>query len=678
MIRKIASALALALCATSCITFVPTKPNGEGVGKGDVVINEVNTDAKYIELYNAADEEAYVGGWTIVKNNESPLDNAEGTAPYYIPDGTIIPPHGFAVLNCKGRTDVYSGVALGVSESGISGKKSLLLELVDAEGAYVDHFVNSAVAQPASSDEWDGDVEYTFDVAARMPDGVGEWWVVDGATPGEGNSAKLVSKFTHTDVVFVEPDNGGGNGGDNGGSTGGDNGGSTGGDNGGSTNPDIGTSSLLESVNYVWNEGSMPKITLSVSESEWNRMLETYDRNSATKQYFKGDVIFDNGVDVFNFKEAGWRLRGNTSRRRPEGNGGEMHNRENPDWHHFHTQLNFRKFHKDSDHTIGGVRKVHLKWFKDDPMYVREVFSYDLFRRYGVWTAIRDIYCRFWIHVEGDAAPVYYGVYGMLETIDDEYLEIRSDLFGGHKGNLWKCGWGADLKNYNDDWKFGLDQDTDEEWVYELKTEHNSFSSAKSQLKDFMRKLNSKSGQDLHDWLGEVIDIPLFLKTYAVNVAVGMWDDYWNNSNNYYIYFNNSGTEGYKFYFIPYDYDNSLGTTNNCGVQNDAVRHNPLQWGNGNDNPLVAKVLQFDDYKALYIEYLNEIVHPAGGYMDYESSRQRIIQWHSKIRDYISNDTGEDMEIKDRPAGWSSHGEYRLLDEENNYFKIKAASIPTK
>lgn len=672
---------AISLFMAACVPFF-----SEPIGEGKIVLNEINTDAKYIELYNDSDVAVDLSGWTIIKNGESPLDNAEGTAPYYIPEGTILRGRSYAVLSCKGKENTYEGLSLGTSESGISGKKSLLLVLVNKEGEYVDHFVNTATKPASEKDTWDSTVEHTFDIAARMSNG-SDWWVVDTATPGVSNSGSVLKPFTNTTVTFEE--NGGNQegenqGGENGGENNGENGGDNNGDNNGtqSGNPDIGTSTLAEAVSYVWNENNMPHITLSVSEKEWNNMLSTYDQNSGTKQYFKGDVTFDNGTDVFHFKEAGWRLRGNTSRRRPEGNGGEMHRKDNADWHHFHTQINFRKFHKDAAHTIGGVRKVHLKWFKDDPSYVRELYCYDLFRRYGVWTAINDIYCRLWIHVEGDKEPAYYGVYEMLETIDDEYLKVRSNLFGGHEGNLWKCSYGskgrADLKNYNDDNKFGLDQDTDEEWPYELKTEHNSFSSAKSQLKDFMKKLNSKSGNDLHDWLGEVFDMPLFLKTYAVNVVVGMWDDYWNNSNNYYLYFNQDGTEGYKVYFIPYDYDNTLGTTNNCGVQNDAGRHDPLNWGESDKNPLVSKILQFSDYKALYIQYLNELIDPSRGLFDYNSSYARISAWQSRISSYVSNDTGEDMEIKDRPAGWSSHGEYRLLKESNNFFKIKAESIPQR
>ena len=33
------------------------------------------------------------------------------------------------------------------------------------------------------------------------------------------------------------------------------------------------------------------------------------------------------------------------------------------------------------------------------------------------------------------------------------------------------------------------------------------------------------------------------------------------------------------------------------------------------------------------------------------------------------------MKIEDRPASWGNHGEYRLLEENNNFFKVKAETI---
>ena len=48
------------------------------------------------------------------------------------------------------------------------------------------------------------------------------------------------------------------------------------------------------------------------------------------------------------------------------------------------------------------------------------------------------------------------------------------------------------------------------------------------------------------------------------------------------------------------------------------------------------------------------------------------------IRNYVDNDTEEDCEIKDRPAGWGNIYDYRILDPNSsmNFFKVKAQSIP--
>ena len=61
--------------------------------------------------------------------------------------------------------------------------------------------------------------------------------------------------------------------------------------------------------------------------------------------------------------------------------------------------------------------------------------------------------------------------------------------------------------------------------------------------------------------------------------------------------------------------------------------------------------------------------------MDQATATQRIIDWQSKIQNYITNDTGEDMEIKDRPASWGRVGDYRLMSTSNNYFTVKAETI---
>ena len=89
-------------------------------------------------------------------------------------------------------------------------------------------------------------------------------------------------------------------------------------------------------------------------------------------------------------------------------------------------------------------------------------------------------------------------------------------------------------------------------------------------------------------------------------------------------------------------------------------------------------MLQYDDYRAIYIEALNDLCNPANDLFYYEASIRRIKVWHELISSYVMNDTGEDCEIKDRPAKWGNNYDYRILDPSspNNFFRVKAASIP--
>ncbi|MBO7071235.1 MAG: CotH kinase family protein [Bacteroidales bacterium] len=414
-----------------------------------------------------------------------------------------------------------------------------------------------------------------------------------------------------------------------------------------------------KAVAYAFDESVIPEIHISVSREEWERLLKLYDQNSNTQEYIHCDILYIKGRETTLLEDSALRLKGNTSRRRPQ---------DGDKFRHIHFGINFHHWHNDASHTLKGLRKVDLKWFKDDPMYVREVYCYDLFRREGVWTAIRDIYCRVWLKV-GDGDELYYGVYGMMEHIDKNYLRIRKNEFGSKDGNLWKCRYGATLKDVNT--SIGADNNSTD-YLYELKTnKEKGLATAKEQLQDFIRNLNNLSGSEFDKWISSHMDVDMFLKTLAVNVAVGMWDDYWNNSNNYYLYFNSTDTRNYKVWFIPYDYDNTLGTSQNCGVQSDAGRQNPLQWGH-QSYPLCTKILQNETWKKTYISYLKQL---CSGNFSASASKQRIQQWQGRIQQYVSNDTGEDMKIEDRPAPWGNHGEYRLLSSSNNFFDVKASVV---
>lgn len=431
---------------------------------------------------------------------------------------------------------------------------------------------------------------------------------------------------------------------------------------------------LSESQKYIYDIDAIPEITVEVPLVEWNKFLGYFDMNKDNEEYVQGKFTFKKNGTVEALDNIGFRLKGNTSRRRPEGLVGQNHNASNPDWHHASFTVSFKKFNKTQ--LFHGAEKVILKWFKDDAMYAREVFCYDLFEKFGVWTAPQTSYCRLTIKVNGGAAPAYFGVYQLIEPVDDTYLANRSSFFGA-SGNLWKANWSASFNDPSSSLmgieNVTLNPATSYTPVYDYKSSKSNLNAAKSQLQDFINNIKNKNGDDFKSYISQKMDIDLFLKTYAVNVAVGMWDDYWNNSNNFYFYFDPNG----KFYFIPYDYDNTLGTSM---LMPDAGIQDPIQWGQSQSNPLVAKIISFPEYRAKYVKYLNDLIDPKYDLFYSKYSQQRIQTWQSKIAAYISNDTGEDMEIRDVPAGWGNCGFYRLRGNSmtDNFFVRKASSIPKR
>lgn len=419
---------------------------------------------------------------------------------------------------------------------------------------------------------------------------------------------------------------------------------------------------------YVYDIEALPEYELEITTEEWNKFLNYYDQNPNNEEYINVRCRINKSGNLHLFENTGLRLRGNTSRRRPEGTKGTVHNASNPDWHHASFTLKFNKNIKGQK--LLGQEKVILKWFKDDAMYAREIYCYDLFERFGVWTAPQSSYCKLTLKITEDSKAAYFGIYELVEPVDDDYLQNRVSKFGDKDGFLWKANWGADFSNADKN-RMGLENitlTTTYDPVYDLKNKMTNLEAAKSQLATFIDSVRIKSGDDFKNWIRYRTDVDLLLKTYAVNVMCGMWDDYWNNSNNFYFYFNSAG----KFWFIPYDYDNTLGTS--AIITNSGTR-NLLSWGK-DSNPLIKKIISIPEYRAMYISHLKTLADSSENLFYVDKSIARIQKWHKLIGNHIANDTGEDMVIQDVPASWGNCSFYRLLEKQNNFFEIRGKNIP--
>ncbi len=428
---------------------------------------------------------------------------------------------------------------------------------------------------------------------------------------------------------------------------------------------------------YLFDLEALPEITLTLTEKDWNEYLTNFDQWQNNRLYVPAQFTFRKNGQQYTRDSVGLRPRGNTSRVRPESSHGEPH-RNGAQWHHAHFGVKFTEY--ESGERFFGCDRIILKWHKEDPMYCREIYSYDLFHRFGVWSAPYASYCRLSVYIQGDTKPVYMGVYAMIENPRKGWLDsrLKAGYIPDKKGNMWKASYGADLSN-TDKSRMGLSDDYGlVNPVYDLKTNKEDLAAAQQELVDFIGGMTPlKSGSDeLKAWLEQYVDVDLFLRAYAVNVMVGMWDDYWINQNNYFFYFDSQ----HRFYFIPFDYDNTLGTG---GMGINPGTRDMLHWGSlEGDRILMRKVMSIPAFQAQYKAYIRELA-ASDDLFGTAGSQARIRQWQALIRPYVDNDTGEDTRIYDAPASWGSYPLYRLLSggvgdgqtSETNFFDTKINSI---
>lgn len=425
---------------------------------------------------------------------------------------------------------------------------------------------------------------------------------------------------------------------------------------------------------YVWDEDIVPEFHLSFTEKEWNKLLEGYDKNPDITAFVRCTAVFDKGGTRDTLTNTGVRLFDNSDAMRPEGTSGTKHSNENTQWKMSNYQLDFTHYISGETQTLRNVRSVFLKSCVNDPSYARERYCYDLFERFGIRTIGRNIFCRLNIYVEGDEKPAYIGLYQLIEPIDRTYIEDRSAVFGNSDGNLWKCSDGASLTMNSTTIKCGADNGNGTTYTYMLLTNKTSVTSATGQLQTFLTNVRNLKQDEFYSWIRDICDVELLLRTYAVNVAVGMWDDYWNRGNNFYIYFNSTSSDSYEVFFIPFDYEMSLGNSRR-NLMADPGRQDPYKWGS-QSNPLIYRLLQYEEFKRIYQEALMELILPETYLFEPEVSSAIVSDLMYQASFHSSNDTGINKGTKDRTAAWSSHPEYRIsATGDNNFFAVRSESI---
>jgi hypothetical protein len=400
----------------------------------------------------------------------------------------------------------------------------------------------------------------------------------------------------------------------------------------------------------------LPEFTLGFSQNEVASIYLTLPADSLIAMYTGGNNT-DEYVATFAYSGA-WsdtsnmavtmRLRGNTS-------------------------INAQKksFRINFDGVIDsqewqGLEKLNLIGLQNDPSLVRSKLCHDAFRQAGVFSS-QTSFVR--VYINND----YMGLYQNQEHIDEEFCKLYFDQQGD--GNLYKCTYPATLEYLGtnpDLYKFAL-------WGtrhYELKT--NEWRDQYADLAQFIALLNNTPLSQLACALPEVFDVETYLKTMAIDVITGNWDNYIYNKNNFYLYHHQLSDQ---FVYLPYDLDNTLGID---WIGIDWTTRDPYTWKPSNEErPLFERILEIPEFRQKFTNYL---IHYSTNELSAALITTAAEAWQNNIQDaaledlYRTLDFGFDNNafLQAITEAWGNHVPHGIVDYlelRNGYLSFQTDPI---
>ncbi len=342
----------------------------------------------------------------------------------------------------------------------------------------------------------------------------------------------------------------------------------------------------------LFSQAVIHKIDVQMNESTWQNMMN----NASKEEWTPCDVTIDGET----IKNVAIRTKGNSSLMMAQ-NG------------KYSLRLKLDKYDKTNNYH--GLTEFCMNNMLSDASCLRDILCYNaMYEVDGVapHAAHTDMYLNgklysFYLLAEqpGDTLAERYGV------DDDTVLYKATERNGGGGG----FGFGGDgycsftermpLDNF--DVKFGVDDNFSH--IQDIKTAINQLSSTN------------------YKFIEDVIDVPSFLKGFAVNSIFCNYDSY-NGSlaHNYYLIYTNG-----KAYFVGWDYNLAMGNFMGGADSVNSDITTSLYQSTVTDRPL-AKLLQVPEYYDMYVGYVKEILNL------YSNPEQYISNYAKNIRSHVQAD----------------------------------------
>lgn len=372
----------------------------------------------------------------------------------------------------------------------------------------------------------------------------------------------------------------------------------------------------------LFDDDNEKSFTLEVTTTEFYKldqyMIEYRNQfgDLKTDAVVQGKLIYRDTQGELEIDQVAWRTRGNTSRTRMIDNEGNL---RPVSYKVYFDKPLYLESGSEAEKNIKkrevfGMTELNFKFNRnEDPTYVSEKYSYDLFNAYGVF-APKITHAKMYLKV--GSVTHFLGIYNVIESIDQSFLTKRFP--NEDQGNLYKVLWQqfgpASLELGYDPRAIGIKDEASHYFPsYDLKT--NKKTNDTSDIVTFMEMINTLEGSYFKTYIEANFDVDRLLRLLAIGVLLGNPDDYRAMGNNYYLYRNDITG---KWTMIPYDYDHGLGQGWDGApvFTNYSIGMDIYAWGNLNTafvgreikHPLTDKILTIPEYQLQYKAHLKTLI----------------------------------------------------------------------
>ncbi|SFA81473.1 CotH kinase family protein [Algoriphagus aquimarinus] len=341
----------------------------------------------------------------------------------------------------------------------------------------------------------------------------------------------------------------------------------------------------------VFEDNSVKRLDIVISSTRWASMLADMKSLYGTFGTRNGGSFSDENpifvpAEVFyegkEWYRVGVRFKGNSSLQNTWQSGNLK----------LSFKLDFDEFEDDypqiKNQRFYGFKKLSLKNNYNDRSMLREKVAADIFRNVGLVSSHTAIYE---VYVDHGDGPVYFGVYTIVEEVDDTVIDSQ---FSDNDGNLYKPdGDGA---------SFSSGSFSKADFVKETNEDDADWSDIESLFAILHDGSRTTDPAAWRSNLEKVFDTDTFLKYLATNTVIQNWDTYGRMTHNYFLYNN---PENNKLTWIPWDNNESLQEGNQGSLTLNFSNLSSSSW------PLIGYLYADANYRAIYDSYVEQVVNGA-------------------------------------------------------------------